>query len=224
MEDLLPQTITVHDAVDREFTAHEVISMHSKYFQTGETQSWRGCDISGPFNWTLARDTSQLWFCCEVPHPATDYDESAVGFVEGLWSKDVAEIFFTSSTKKHTNTLHQKHANANSYQEFNFSPSGAWWSACFSDYRQRAAVTTQPTLNSLQTILRDSSWLVIAAIDINSCDVVFDETSLVHISAIYHAPMDVYLTSYKGPKKFAPDFHRLDCFVPLIFTPVNTCL
>lgn len=45
-------------------------------------------------------------------------------FVEGLWERDVAEFFVGT-------------ANGDVYQEINVSPSGAWWSALFSDYRVR---------------------------------------------------------------------------------------
>lgn len=48
-------------------------------------------------------------------------DPEARGFVSGLWERDVAEFFLM--------------AEDGSYQEFNLSPTGAWWSARFRGYR-----------------------------------------------------------------------------------------
>ena len=48
-------------------------------------------------------------------------EEKASGFVGGLWERDVGEFFLM--------------AEDGSYQEFNLSPTGAWWSARFRGHR-----------------------------------------------------------------------------------------
>jgi len=48
-------------------------------------------------------------------------------FIEGLWESHVLELFLADS-------------DSDDYLEINLSPSGAWWGAQFSGYRQREAL------------------------------------------------------------------------------------
>ena len=66
----------------------------------------------------------------------------AAGFVEGLWEQDVAEFFLLDRRR-------------GSYQEFNLSPGGAWWSAVFSAPRARTVPQPDWTTFAVQT---DVNW------------------------------------------------------------------
>ena len=60
-------------------------------------------------------------------------------FREKLWERTCFEVFFTTE-------------NSKSYKEWNFSPSGDWWNASFSDYRQRQnSLPIDPKLLELKT-------------------------------------------------------------------------
>jgi hypothetical protein len=197
-------TIAVHYRDDREFSTDDVLELHSKRCELG-MKSWNGSDLDAPFKWSLAKDTKQLWFCSEVPHAANEYDKNygLNDFVEGLWNMDVVELFIASSSEA-------------KYQEFNFSPAGAWWSCMFTQYRKPGTSSILPKLNVIHTVRNASSWFVLAAIDMTDCDVTFDETSLVHITAICRDPLDTfYMSSCQKEIDFAPDFHNIKCFLPI---------
>lgn len=206
------EAVTIHYTDERELAMEDVMDMHSRCSESSMT-SFSGSELTRPFKWTLAIDINQLWFCCEIPHSACNYESghSPKDFVEGLWDRDVAELFITSSQKKHMDTA---------YQEFNFSPAGAWWSCKFMQYRQPDMSAKLPKCNAIRTVRSASSWMAIAAIDIRDCEVVFDETSLVHITAIYHDPLETYLTSFRNKIDAAPDFHNISYFSPVLFIPV----
>lgn len=84
-------------------------------------QDWFGARAGFAVDWSLQVVGERLEFAFECGCPAAC--EEVTGFVEGLWQRDVAEFFLV--------------ANNGSYQEFNLSPTGAWWSARFRSYRQQ---------------------------------------------------------------------------------------
>lgn len=86
---------------------------------------WFG--LPAPFNprfrFGLVEETLTFWFAADKP-PRCDLSIPRGQFQSGLWEQEVAEFFLSGPGQ--------------SYQEFNLSPSGAWWSASFDAYRSPA--------------------------------------------------------------------------------------
>jgi hypothetical protein len=82
---------------------------------------WYGEKAGFPILWSLSRVGERLEFTFECGCPASCDEVS--GFVEGLWNRDVGEFFLIAADGR--------------YQEFNLSPTGAWWSARFRGYRDQ---------------------------------------------------------------------------------------
>lgn len=72
--------------------------------------------------YTLLSDAKSFLFSVRVEGKAQCTRHPFGSFVEGLWEEDVAELFLLDE-------------DGVSYQEFNISPCGAWWSQRFSDIR-----------------------------------------------------------------------------------------
>ncbi len=85
-------------------------------------RDWYGVRAGFPLQWSLTVVDERLEFAFECGCPAAC--DEVHGFVEGLWRRDVAEFFLIAAN--------------GSYQEFNLSPTGAWWSARFRGYRDQS--------------------------------------------------------------------------------------
>lgn len=82
---------------------------------------WYGERTGFPVEWSLEVADGRLEFAFACGQPAACDEVS--GFVEGLWNRDVGEFFLIAADGR--------------YQEFNLSPTGAWWSARFRGYRDQ---------------------------------------------------------------------------------------
>lgn len=118
-------------------------------------------------------------------------------FVEGLWNGDVGELFIMSSD--------------GAYQEFNFSPSGAWWSMKHAAYRVRVPDESRPSLSFLDVSVQVGLWQLVAAIERESLQVELGTTSKVHIAGYWYDPSPRFLSS-RSVKGIEPDFHHAGCF------------
>lgn len=120
-----------------------------------------------------------------IPEPA------ATIHTDELWQHSCFELFVADG-------------HGPGYQEFNFSPSGAWAHYCFSDYRQPMtsndevrppAIRTRVTNNALELTVqlsRLSGRMALAA-------VIEDDTGQLHYWALNHPSQN-------------PDFHHSDAF------------
>ncbi len=159
---------------------------------------WNGMDLDVPLEWSLVCDDLRVWFACRVPGRATFDDAYARGaFVEGLWEHDVAEFFLMDADGR--------------YQEFNVSPSGAWWSCGFSGYRARAAGVAIPAEVLVETKIEPTGWQVVFSVPSRELWIPLKGVVGVHVSAISRSPHTRYLSSSPVPGS-APDFHRRECF------------
>jgi len=122
-------------------------------------------------------------------------------FVEGLWTDDVAELFLAGP--------------GNDYQEFNFSPTGAWWSACFSNYRQRDRLCPDPA-PQLECLSGPDFWEISCILTLSSllpwqgCSI--DQRRL-HVASVLFPTDPEYLCSGHSSGG-TPDFHLLSNFHP----------
>lgn len=78
-------------------------------------------------------------------------DPSKHGFVYGLWREDCVELFIANPENGR-------------YVEFNFAPSGAWWSRVFEDVREPAAMDP-PACQSLGR-MEANEWSIEAQVDL----------------------------------------------------------
>jgi len=91
-----------------------------------------GANSSKGARFIVAVDPESLFFLTSARLPAhCDSSLSAGTFKEELWKLDVAELFIAADKTE-------------GYQEFNLSPTGAWWSMGFNHYRSEASAFSLP--------------------------------------------------------------------------------
>ncbi len=122
-------------------------------------------------------------------------------FMQDLWKKDVAELFIKS-------------ADSQVYQEFNFSPTGAYWSAIFKEYRQLEKEWFFEPVNIVH-LYDETHWKITFSIALK--DLYFDllkDDVLINVCAILYTPSDtIYIDDHcKTP---TPDFHHSQNFSPV---------
>lgn len=126
-----------------------------------------------------------------APLPLAARDQFKTGgFVEGLWTQDVAEFFIAD-------------CGTGTYTEYNLSPGGAWWGACFGAPRVR--VGRQPVPCGVQTMV---TWLATHWIGRMSFPLPDLEGSAVNFTAITAAVAGRQYYSLAPLQGDRPDFHR----------------
>lgn len=122
-------------------------------------------------------------------------------FIEGLSQYDIAEIFL-------------KEDDSNRYQEFNFSPSGAWWSALFSSYRkQDKECHIAGNDFCIDSSMDRSSWRVHCCINRQALAINFSASTLsnANVTAIINGNDRQYL-SWSRIVSSQPDFHKTEYY------------
>jgi hypothetical protein len=161
---------------------------------------WFGQTPQAKSAFVLARDPEKLIFAAKcLQKPYYDKNHCIGDFAAGLWEKDVAEIFI-------------KEDNSTGYQEFNLSPSGAWWSGIFSDYRKEKTDTPLKT-DGIRTYseISETQWKAALEIPVNSLSIKtnLDQSTHVNVTFIIGGENRQYL-SYAEILSPEPDFHKLD--------------
>jgi len=167
---------------------------------------WHGDPPLAPSYFVLALDPSNLWFAAECKQtPNFDRKFAQNDFAEGLWQRDVAELFLVED-------------QTSRYQEFNLSPSGAWWSGVFKSYRQADQTFDHkhsPTITSIITCanIMDNSWSSAMRIPLTSLaiTITFGPQSKANVSMIIGGQLRQHLSWSKIASK-QPDFHRCQEF------------
>lgn len=151
----------------------------------------------------MALDPAKLWFFCSLPGGHVYIPESRNGgFVERLRDGDAAEFFILDESGQ--------------YQEFNFAPTGAWWSMTFPSYRNMAPDPRRPVLlDHAVKVKDDGSWEVLAAIDRASLEVELNASSRLHISGMFYSNEPVFMSS-NPIAGIEPDYHHEGCFQGII--------
>jgi hypothetical protein len=165
---------------------------------------WKGAPLHAPLQWSLASDPRELWVNIELPAPPNSVSKHNMGdFVEGLWLSDVVELFLLSPDGR--------------YQEWNISVDGAWWSMCFSTYREAVPHSVEPQGVRVWIERSQDSWQAVFSVPHSSLGVPLDITTSAHISGIiYQEGVPTYLSS-AGARPSKPDFHDPRHFRPLQF-------
>lgn len=117
-------------------------------------------------------------------------------FREGLWERDVLELFLSSQADQR-------------YQEFNLSPAGEWWSCLFTSPRQRADSSLAGLPAEVYAAATGDLWRVILEITPAIC--VFDlgrpDDLRMNICACLGKERRSYLSAVNLPGD-RPDFHQ----------------
>lgn len=121
-------------------------------------------------------------------------------FVEGLWQHDVAELFFQRSGE-------------DSYRELNVSPTGAFWCAAFSSYRQ---LDQELRFDPLRIIVaRDHTfWSTEFELPLDVIPGPPEEWRMTVTSILYDPEPHYFCYGYTGHDE--PDFHRSQNFLPVV--------
>lgn len=121
-------------------------------------------------------------------------------FIEGLWERDVAELFLMGP--------------GGHYHEFNLSPSGAWWCASFSGYRQRIQALPCPSARVSSRVEPDvwSASLTVDLHDIPCLEGKGLEQARLSVTSILCPGQPEYLCS-GHQSGGTPDFHLASTFL-----------
>lgn len=156
--------------------------------------------------WNLPSDLSTLEFnlgCTPryliltgVFHGTAQFDQSLPrgSFHAGLWEHDVLELFI-------------RDAHSKAYQEFNLSPSGAWWSALFSEYRMVSADPFIKPVVSIDAHNSSEGWKV--GIKIERSSLMVDPSSTINVCAISGHGQERRYYSALPVVTDNPDFHAI---------------
>lgn len=167
------------------------------------SRDWFGRPARYPARFALWLDADRLHYRFRVPKaPECDLTLSPGDFVEGLWEQDVAELFVMGPDGR--------------YQEFNLSPSGAWWCATFSGYREGATAFSCESMITEATY-DDGSWTASLSVDLSDLVVLPAEglpMARLSVTAIL-SPRDPEYLCWGHQHGGEPDFHRSGAFLPV---------
>lgn len=122
-------------------------------------------------------------------------------FYEGLWERDVAELFIAAR-------------GSSEYIELNFNPVGAWWFQRFSGPRVRRESDYRPT-PVVESIISGGQWD--GSISLKLGEIGFDtpDSLMFNVCLILGDNPRRYISASGGLENTAPDFHRRELFRPL---------
>ena len=169
-------------------------------------RDWYGIALPSPIHCFLTLDGGCLLYGCRTDVcPWFDERSAAGDFAEGLWHRDVCELF-----------LKDRHTPG--YQELHLSPSGAWWSAVFSGYRRRDSMRDgKPRNVETYAVRRAASWEAALSLPLQELQVqpFVEHTVLANLCG-YLGENPRQLFSAAPPPASEPDFHFAGLFVPLV--------
>jgi hypothetical protein len=169
---------------------------------------WFGMPIRPSLDFYLAANSESIFFGgARNAKPAINPNLAAGSFHEGLWQWDVVELFWGNT-------------NDNSYQEFNLSPNGSWWSAHFNNYRERNANFIVSSDINTKAEYSDEKWFSMMEIPIKSLlrGSTKIEHSIIHLSAILSSGTKKIYISSGQRRDGKPDFHLSSCFRSIRFS------
>lgn len=168
-------------------------------------RDWYGAALRATVRCFLTLDRGCLLYGCRIGIcPWFDERHAEGDFAEGLWHHDVCELFL-------------KDRNGPGYQELHLSPSGAWWSAVFSGYRQRDSKHDgQPQNVETYAVRRAASWEAAFSLPLQEMQVQpFEGQTVLGNLCGYLGENPRQLFSAAPPPASEPDFHFAGLFSPL---------
>lgn len=184
--------------------------------RTAISHEWHGSPVSPPLLFSLGLDSEALWFTASrAAAPLCDLSLSCGSFVEGLWEKELAEVFLCS-------------AEGTRYLEINLSPTGAWWSCSFHSYRARdsSAALEGVTAWAETVTVQAKSWeatLRIPTASIASAVTFTPKSAEVraNVSGVMIMGASPLYLSYSNLEATQPDFHLTDKFSALLISEIT---
>jgi hypothetical protein len=172
----------------------------------GMDTDWHGAALHPPLCFTVACDSTSLWFLATRQAPATCHPGAEPGsFTEGLWEHDVAELFLADPA-------------SGSYLEFNLAPNGAWWAAKFIAPRIRARNQPDftPLITSHSENPSDEAWCAAIRVPLGLLEkeIGFGAETTANATAILNSPHQTFHSAHKLPGA-SPDFHQPASFTCL---------
>lgn len=160
---------------------------------------WFNQPLSFKIEYYLASSREKLFFGAKVFNKNRwKFDYKQNDFKEGLWERDVIELFLSEVGQEN-------------YLELNIDPNAAFWAKEFSAYRKEAKEHKKP--NSIRTICANTAqyWQVGLSLDLT--ELPFATKALedleLNICGIFGQNQRYYLAYHSLPQE-KPDFHRRD--------------
>jgi hypothetical protein len=153
----------------------------------------------------------RLWYALSISSGVTSLHGRVIGiiqgresrfgeFTEGLWNGDVIELFIGQPESEQ-------------YLEFNLAPSGAWWAAAFSRYRERSTDILAALPMTIQSNCAAGYWEFFASFDLAATAVNCDSCTI-NLCAIFGSPNRRFFSAHApvtaGVAAVKPDFHRAE--------------
>lgn len=155
---------------------------------------WSGSPPPVDISFVVACSPDEILFGGEVRASASFEDGLVPGqFVEGLWGRDVLELFVGERSSP-------------GYLELNLAPSGAWWACLFERYRERRSQQPFPCAARVWCERSGGSWRAALALPVASLGIELDLDRL-RVCAITGDPRRFSIEN--APPAGAPDFHAL---------------
>lgn len=197
----MPETNNVPPITLHRIAAGEDLTGLFKHEPLELNHNWDGSKSTLSAQAWLFMSEDRLYFGAQVSQPAwCDTHLHRGDYVEGLWQRDVAELFIA--------------ADDASYQEFNLSPTGAWWSMSFTSPRVRTTELFVPPKN-IKTYghIKNHSWRAAFSIPVNelAVDLNVPGKTRANVSIIVGENPRTYLSHAKLPGN-GPDFHQPGAF------------
>lgn len=178
----------------------------------GITRDWHGRGVDPPAGWSLAMDSTHLWFIATHARGASLHPLARPGkFLEGLWEHDVAELFLADP-------------DSGRYLELNLAPNASWWSREFRAPRVPATAEPEPFpepfpgVETHAELAPDGGWVAAMALPLDELEkrVAFGPASTANVAFILESPRQRFLTAAElGGGE--PDFHQPAAFPTLCF-------
>ena len=166
------------------------------------SHTWSGNLRTPELSFFLGFNQSRFLFSAEVNiAPLAPAEHSPGMFVEKLWEADVIEVFLCAD-------------QGTSYQEFNFSPAGAWWTCVFSEYRKpgKQSFTRNPSVKVISD--KKTFWRIHAEVPRSVLGIpIRNYPRAANICGIFGSEPRQYL-SFASLSAEQPDFHCLKELCP----------
>ena len=163
------------------------------------TRDWFHEEIATPLAVFLGVGGGQLLFGATVRAAPWCEPARPGDFIEGLWERDVVELFLGEPGTPR-------------YQEFNLSPRGAWWTVSLSEYRVRMETRPMPGVRCFSEV-DAGGWRAALALPLDELSIRWEllNGGTVNVTAIQGNPQRFVTAADLGGGE--PDFHRAERFL-----------
>lgn len=160
------------------------------------TSDWENNKIPFQIEFFIAKSNLNLFFGARInSNDIFKFDYKLNDFREGLWQRDVIELFLSKKGKEN-------------YIEVNLDPNGAFWIKEFSKYRQESSF--QFELSGIKTTaeIRNDYWQTAISLSLRDLPIsITNDDVELNICGIIGKNQRYYL-AYNNTPDEKPDFHQ----------------